>query len=154
PEVGRPMVQRMIPEQAGQAQFAALELSRRAEELGRLRDLAPPALVSEPAPAVPDREPREEPAKEPAPAAVSGEHPNEPAPLAAPAAPAAAAVVVAAVAPPPVPQADDSGKAPADTPPADSRDTAATAVDAIEAVLNPGADATGSRAAAMPEDTV
>src|SRR6516162_9592733 len=51
PEIGRPMVQRMIPEQAGQAQFAALDLSRRAEEIGRLRDLAPPALVFEPAPA-------------------------------------------------------------------------------------------------------
>jgi hypothetical protein len=155
PEVGRPMVQRMIPEQAGQAQFAALELSRRAEELGRLRDLAPPALVSEVAPAVPDREPVQEPAKEPAPAAVSDEHPNESAALAAPAA-ASVPVVVAAVAPapPPAPQADDSGKAPADTPPADSRDTAATAVDAIEAVMNPGADATGPRAAAMLENTV
>ena len=30
PEVGRPMMQRMISEPAGQAQFAALELSRRA----------------------------------------------------------------------------------------------------------------------------
>src|SRR5258707_11264746 len=66
PEVGRPMVQGMIPEQAGQARFAALELARRAEEIGHLRDLAPPALVSEPVPAVRDGEPVREPAKEPA----------------------------------------------------------------------------------------
>jgi len=39
PEVGRPMMQRMISEPAGQAQFAALELSRRADEIGRLRVL-------------------------------------------------------------------------------------------------------------------
>jgi hypothetical protein len=67
PEIGRPMVQRMIPEQAAQAQFAALDLSRRAEEIGRLRDLAPPALVSEPAPAARDDELVREPAKTPHP---------------------------------------------------------------------------------------
>ena len=39
PEVGRPMMQQMITEPAGQAQFMVLELSRRAEELARLRDL-------------------------------------------------------------------------------------------------------------------
>jgi hypothetical protein len=52
PEVGRPMMQRMIAEQAGQAQFAVMDLSRRAEELGRLRDLVAPALVVAPPPAV------------------------------------------------------------------------------------------------------
>jgi hypothetical protein len=37
--VGRPMMQQMITEPAGQAQFMVLELSCRAEELARLRDL-------------------------------------------------------------------------------------------------------------------
>src|SRR5262249_60441133 len=77
PEIGRPMVQRMIPEQAGQAQFAALELSRRAEEIGRLRDLTPPALVSEPAPAPRDAELVQEPAKERAPEPAAAEYPDE-----------------------------------------------------------------------------
>jgi hypothetical protein len=48
PEIGRPMMQRMITEPAAREQFAALETSRRAEELIRLRDLAP--AVAEPAP--------------------------------------------------------------------------------------------------------
>ena len=48
PEIGRPMMQRMIVEPAARGQFAALETSRRAEELMRLRDLA--AAVVEPAP--------------------------------------------------------------------------------------------------------
>jgi hypothetical protein len=47
PEISRPMVQRMITEPAVRAQFAALEMSRRAEELMRLRDLAP--AIAEPA---------------------------------------------------------------------------------------------------------
>jgi hypothetical protein len=166
PEIGRPMVQRMIPEQAGQAQFAALDLSRRAEEIGRLRDLAPPALVSEPASAARDVELVQEPAPEP----VVTEHPDEtaaPVVAAAPPEPPAP-VVVAAAAPappppavppaalPPAPPADDSGKAPADTPPADSRDTAAVAVNAVEAMVPgvPGADASGSRAVAALADTV
>ncbi len=169
PEVGRPMLQRMIPEQAGQAQFAALDLSRRAEEIGRLRDLAPPALVSEPAPAVRDAELVQEPAKEPAPEPIAAEHPDEPAAPVVTAAPPAppATVVVAAVAPAPppaapppatppaAPQTDDSGKAPAVTPPADPRDTAASAVDTLEAVIPtvPGTDPTGSRAVAAPADT-
>jgi hypothetical protein len=145
PEIGRPMVQRMIPEQAGQAQFAALDLSRRAEEIGRLRDLAPPALVSEPASAARDVELVQEPAKEPAPEPVATEHPDEP-----------AAPVVTAAPPPAAPQTDDSGKAPADTPPADSRDTAAVAVNATEAMVPgvPGADASGSWAVAALADTV
>jgi hypothetical protein len=167
PEIGRPMVQRMIPEQAGQAQFAALDLSRRAEEIGRLRDLAPPALVSEPAPAARDDELVQEPAKDPAPEPVATEHPDEPtAPVVTAAPPAPVVVAAAAPAPPPpaappaalppVPPADDSGKAPADTPPADSRDTAAVAVNAVEAMVPgvSGADATGSRAVSAPADTV
>jgi len=166
PEIGRPMVQRMIPEQAGQAQFAALDLSRRAEEIGRLRDLAPPALVSEPASAARDVELVQEPAKEPAPEPVATEHPDEPAAPVVTAAPPVppVPVVVAAVAPAPppaapppaAPQTDDSGKAPADTPPADSRDTAAVAVNAVEAMIPgvPGADASGSRAVAALADTV
>jgi hypothetical protein len=48
PEVSRPMMQRMIAEPA--ARFAALEAARRAEELMRLRDLAPAVAV--PAPAI------------------------------------------------------------------------------------------------------
>jgi hypothetical protein len=50
PEIGRPMMQRMITEPAARAQFAELDLSRRADELGRLRDIMP-AIVAEPAPA-------------------------------------------------------------------------------------------------------
>jgi hypothetical protein len=49
PEIGRPMMQHMITEPAAREQFAAYEMSRRAEELMRLRDLAPTAV--EPAPA-------------------------------------------------------------------------------------------------------
>jgi hypothetical protein len=157
PEVGRPMMQRMIPEQAGQAQFAALELSRRAEEIGRLRDLAPPALVSDPAPAVVDREPIQETAEEPAPPANAVEHPDEPAApiIAAPVAPVAVAeppamapvpvppAIVAAVAPPPPTapppalQEDNSGKAVAVPAPADMRDTSATVEAIIAAVASP-----------------
>jgi hypothetical protein len=48
PEIGRPMMQPMITAPAARGQFAALETSRRAEELMRLRDLAP--AVAEPAP--------------------------------------------------------------------------------------------------------
>jgi hypothetical protein len=48
PEIGRPMMQRMITEPAARGQFAALEASRRADELMRLRDLAP--AIAEPAP--------------------------------------------------------------------------------------------------------
>jgi hypothetical protein len=48
PEIGRPMMQGMITEPAARGQLAALETSRRTEELMRLRDLAP--AVAEPAP--------------------------------------------------------------------------------------------------------
>jgi hypothetical protein len=57
PEVGRPMMQQMITEPTGQAQFMALELSRRTEELARLRDLVTPAPVAEPVAAVRSEEP-------------------------------------------------------------------------------------------------
>jgi hypothetical protein len=49
PEISRPMMQRMITEPAARGQFAAIEMSRRAEELLRLRDLAP--ATADPAPA-------------------------------------------------------------------------------------------------------
>ena len=55
PEIGRPMMQRMITEPAARGQFAAIETSRRAEELMRLRDLAP--AVAEPAPSAEHDEP-------------------------------------------------------------------------------------------------
>ena len=157
PEVGRPMMQRMISEPAGQAQFAALELSRRAQEIGRLRDLVPPALVSERAPAVGEGEPVQEAAKEPAPVSVAAGHPDEPAALAAPAvaaAPAPAPVVIAAVAPVPPPasvQPNDSGKAVAEPPRADTGDTRA-GIDAIAAVI-PVPVATGSHAVAALADS-
>jgi hypothetical protein len=152
PEVGRPMMQHMISEPAGQAQFAALELSRRAEEIDRLRDLLPPALVSEPAPAVGDSEPAEEHAP------VAAEHPDEPAALTDAAAPVPPPAVVAAVAPeplasprPPDPQASDGGKTVTDPRPAAAGETAA-GVEAIEAMI-PGRSATGSRAVAALADT-
>ena len=50
PEVGRPMMQRMIAAPAGQAQFAAFELARRTEELVRLRDIMPTLPVTDLAP--------------------------------------------------------------------------------------------------------
>jgi hypothetical protein len=160
PEVGRPMMQRMISEPAGQAQFAALELSRRAQEIVRLRDLVP-ALVSWPAHAGGDGDPVQEPATEPAPASVAADHPDEPTALVAPAvaaAPVPGPVVVAAVAPapppaapPPAVQAQDSGKTVADPLPADRVETSA-GVDAIEAMI-PGPGATVSQAVAALADT-
>jgi hypothetical protein len=163
PEVGRPMMQHMISEQAGQAQFAALDVSRRAEEIGRLRDLAPSTLVYAPAPAAPDGEPVQgpvqDPAKEPTPS-VTAEHPDEPTAPGVPGLPAVAAVtvptpLVAAVAPAPPPaappalQAEGSGKALAGRMPADSGDAP---VDAIEATI-PRPGAAGSQATAALADT-
>jgi hypothetical protein len=153
PEVGRPMMQRMISEPAGQAQLAVLELSRRAEEIGRLRDLVTPALVSEPAPAVGDGEPAQ-PAKEPASAAVAADHPDEPfvAPTVAAApmpVPDVVVVAEAAPAPPAALQAHDSGKSVADPLPANPADTS---VDAIEAMI-PGPGATGSQSVAALANT-
>jgi len=49
PEVSRPMMQRMITDEAGQARFHILSLARRTEELGRLRELAALDVGSEPA---------------------------------------------------------------------------------------------------------
>jgi hypothetical protein len=56
PEIGRPMMQRMITEPA-RGQFAALEMSRRAEEVMRLRDLAP--AIADPAPSAEHDEPNQ-----------------------------------------------------------------------------------------------
>src|SRR5271168_2999913 len=57
PEVGRPMMQHMIAEPAGQAQFMVSELARRAEGLARLRDQVTPAPMAEPVAAVRTEEP-------------------------------------------------------------------------------------------------
>ncbi len=148
PEVGRPMMQRMISEPAAQAQFAALELSRRAEEIGRLSDLAMPALVSERA--IGDGEPAPEPAKEPAPASAAAD--REPAVIEAPAVAAApmpvpeAVVVAEAVPTPPAAlPAQDGGKAIAAPLPANRGDPS---VDAIEAMI-PGPDANGNGSQAV-----
>jgi hypothetical protein len=158
PEVGRPMMQHMISEPAGQAQFAALDVSRRAEEIGRLRDLAPSTLVSAPAPAAWDSEPVQEPAKETTPS-VTAEHPDETAAPAVAAVTVPAPVIVAAVVPVPPPTAPHpaappsalqaDGKTVADRLPADSGDTP---VDAIEATI-PRPGATGSQATAALADT-
>ncbi len=52
PEVGRPMMQRMIADEPAQAQFHVLMVARRSEELDRLRERA--ALEVVPAQPVPD----------------------------------------------------------------------------------------------------
>jgi hypothetical protein len=112
PEIGRPMIQRMIAEPPARGQFAALEVSRRAEELRRLRDLAP--VVSDPA-AVGERNASVQPATEsPASEAAAREvaapesaapAPSLPSNAAAPASteivPTVAEAAPAAVAPPP-----------------------------------------------------
>jgi hypothetical protein len=110
PEIGRPMIQRMIAEPPARGRFAALEVSRRAEELRRLRDLAP--VVSDPAP-VGERNESVQPATEsPAPEAAAREvaapesaAPALPSDAAAPASteivPTVAEAAPAAVAPPP-----------------------------------------------------
>jgi hypothetical protein len=77
PEIGRPMMQRMIAEPVAQAQFAALERSRRAEELLRLRDLAP--AIVDPAPAA-DHDVSQQPATESA--AQTSETPPDKSPAA------------------------------------------------------------------------
>jgi hypothetical protein len=134
PEVGRPMMQHLIAEPAGQAQIAMLEVARRAEELGRLRDLPP--SVPGPAPAVADDERPAEPA--------TAQSPGEPAApaIATPAAPAIAAPapvetppaapVIAAAAPAvpilPFPPAEDADGAVADAPPAPPREAPADGV--------------------------
>lgn len=164
PEVGRPMMQGMITEEAGRMQFAVLELSRRTEELGRLRDLVAPAPVAGPATAFPDGEPGREAAREP----VAIEPPAEPA-AAAPAEPAVvpAPIAVTAEAPapllpaPPVPDPSPPdplppalqagpGNAVADPLTANSRSPAG--VGSVEAVL-PSIGATGPQSVAALPDT-
>jgi hypothetical protein len=55
PEIGRPMMQRMITDEPAQAQFLALTLARRTEEIGRLQERT--ALEVETALAEADPEP-------------------------------------------------------------------------------------------------
>ncbi len=177
PEVGRPMMQGMIAEQAGQAQFAVMDLSRRAEELGRLRDLVAPALVAAPAPAVRDDETARETAHETAHEAAremardeTGESPREasqapdvrddpdapvalvPPTIAAAPEPAAVPVpepiIVASAALPPAPEKEDGAKAAADPPPAGPRDPADA--DAVEAII-PRAETGPQSVAALAE---
>src|ERR1700733_7897159 len=105
PEVGRPMMQRMIAEPA--ARFAALEASRRAEELMRLRDLAP--AVAAPAPAT-----------EPDESAQPGEEEGAP----APSPPADAAAPTASTQAPPVVGDTVPTAAAEETPPAASVEAA------------------------------
>jgi hypothetical protein len=141
PEVGRPMMQHLIAEPAGQARIAILEVERRAEEIGRLGDLPP--SVPGPVPAVTDDERPGEPAPAQSPgepAALSIATPAAPA-IAAPAAPTVVAPApvetppampgVAAAAPatlpfPPAEDADDG--AVADAPPAPPREAPADGV--------------------------
>ncbi len=47
PEIGRPMMQQMFTDQTAQARFHILTLSRRTEELDRLRDLPEPQAMAE-----------------------------------------------------------------------------------------------------------
>jgi hypothetical protein len=134
PEVGRPMMQHLIAEPAGQARIAMLEVARRAEEIGRLRDL-PPSIAG-PAPAVADDERPAEPAAaespgEPAAPAIAAPAPVE-TPLATPATVAAAPAVPTL----PFPPAEDAEGAVADAPRASPRE--APAEDATEAVVPEG----------------
>jgi hypothetical protein len=126
------MMQHLIAEPAGQARIAMLEVARRAEELGRLRDLPP--SVPGPAAAVADDEQPAEPA-----AAQSPGEPTAPA-IAAPAAPAFAApapvetppaapvIIAAAPAVPTLPPAEDADGAVADAPPVPPRQAPADGV--------------------------
>jgi hypothetical protein len=176
PEVGRPMMQYMIAEQAAQAQIAVLDLSRRAEELGRLRDLVAPALVAAPTPAVRDDEPAQEKVQEATQEAAqetnretsrettreasqapdAAEYPDAPA---APAAPAVAVppavvpapVIVAAAAPAAHatgPQKEDGVEAAVYLPTAGPR--APAGVDPIEAMI-PGTETDRQSVAALAE---
>src|ERR1700736_1853289 len=45
PEVGRPLMQRVIADEPGLTQFQRLTVTRRGEELSRLRELPAPTLV-------------------------------------------------------------------------------------------------------------
>jgi hypothetical protein len=166
PEVGRPMMQRMITEEAGRTQFAVLELSRRVEELGRLRDLVAPAPAAGPTNTFRDDEPargaaRErvaiEPPDEPAASAVAVAVPLEPevGPVPAPmavtaAAPALLPLAAQLLADPslPAPQAEPGGKAAADPLTADSRSPAG--VDSVEAMLPQSVAALADTGEAVP----
>jgi hypothetical protein len=164
PEIGRPMMQHMITEQAGQAQFAALEFSRRIEELGHLRDLAPSTPVAEPAPAVRDDEPAQQTEKEtvqePVQEAVAQEAVKEavkePAAIAsADEVPDPAPSIVTAAAPAPPAEPGDAAPLPAEP-------RAPAGVDSIEAIspkvmipkaMIPRRGATGPRPVAALADT-
>jgi hypothetical protein len=124
PEIGRPMMQGMITEPAARGQFAALETSRRAEELMRLRDLAP--AVAEPAPSA-EHDDADQPAV--GTAAPAPQPPSDPA-IPAPSAEAEPRAVVDAV-------PAEAPAAAAETAPAAAAETAPAAV-APEA---PGTDA-------------
>jgi len=54
PEIGRPMMQRMIADEPAQAQFYIMTVARRSEELERLRELAVLEVAPAVAPAQPD----------------------------------------------------------------------------------------------------
>jgi hypothetical protein len=133
PEVGRPMMQRMITEPA--ARFAALEASRRTEELMRLRDLAPAIAV--PAPAIEHDE-----------SAHPGEEALAPSPPADEVAPAASTQ-----APPVVADTVPAAAAEAASGPATVADAApmaeAAAATVAEALAAPAPDPAGAQA---PED--
>jgi len=61
PEVGRPLMQRVIADEPGLAQFQRLTVTRRGEELARLRELPAPTIVAE-APVAPGNDEPLEPA--------------------------------------------------------------------------------------------
>jgi hypothetical protein len=61
PEVGRPLMQRVIADEPGLAQFQRLTVTRRSEELARLRELPAPTIVAE-APVAPGNDEPLEPA--------------------------------------------------------------------------------------------
>jgi hypothetical protein len=128
PEIGRPMMQGMITEPAARGQFAALEMSRRAEELMRLRDLVP--ATADPAPAAEHEDPAEPtsesdaaapqrvlPSDKTAVPTASGQPVPAPAAEAAPATDAVPAAVAEAA-----PAAEEEPPAVAEAPAADSAD--------------------------------
>jgi hypothetical protein len=152
PEISRPMMQRMITEPA-RGQFAAIEMSRRAEALMRLRDLAP--STAEQAPAAELDEPAQPGVEPGAPAPQSALPPDTAVPAASnePAPTAGAQVVSAAEAAPAADAAAAPGAAaapdaatviPLAAPPAVAEQAAAPAAVAEDA---PAPDSTGAPAA-------
>jgi hypothetical protein len=100
PEVGRPLMQRVIADEPGLAQFQRLTVTRRGEELSRLRELPAPTLVAE-APVAPGNDDPPKPAMiegpdgativatieaAPAPSAPAGLPPGDPESISGPAA--------------------------------------------------------------------